>query len=409
MVKFDVVQAWIDNVAYSHSKSACTEYNYRAALKRFCGFIESSPEQIVADYQTSNDKDFRRRYAEYLRALIGHMAKNGFTSATISVAVSAVRSFFKYNDLPLGFVPIGKNRVKFHNRDIKKEEITEILKLSKPRDRAFFCMMAQTGLRPSTIANLRLKHVEPEFSKGFNPCKIDVPAELSKGEFGSYFTFMPDETIKHLKTYLMTRGKLGPEDYLFTCEGVDKKLNVKSMAGLFFRAVDKLGLTDLEQKAPGKPRNVRLYCLRKFFRKYAGQAGLDYVNFWMGHTLGVDEHYFSRDPELHKQKYKDLAVPNLRLESPTPLEHEVRIIQQNEEIEKMKAAMTQKESEHQKSLTELKARVEQVEANGEKERYAMGMALKDAFALIKNLGEAMDGVKEMAEQLRKQEKLLGRK
>ena len=336
MVKFDVVQAWIDNVAYSHSKSACTEYNYRAALKRFCGFIESSPEQIVADYQTSNDKEFRRRYAEYLRALIGHMTKNGFTSATISVAVSAARSFFKYNDLPLGFVPIGKNRVIFHNRDIKKEEIAEILRKSKPRDRAFFCMMAQTGLRPSTIANLRLKHVEPEFSKGFNPCKIDVPAELSKGGFGSYLTFMSDETIKHLKDYLGIRGKLGPEDYLFTCEGIDKKLNVKSMAGLFFRAVDKLGLTDLEQKAAGKPRNVRLYCLRKFFRKYAGQAGSDFVNFWMGHTLGVDEHYFSRDVEFHRKIYIEKAMPHLRIESPTPSEHEVIITRQLEEIEKLR-------------------------------------------------------------------------
>jgi integrase len=390
MVKFNVVQAWIDNVAYSHSKSAGTERNYRTALNRFCSFIESSPEQIVADYQTMNEKEFRRHYAEYLRALIGDMTTNGFASTTINVAVAGVRSFFKYNDLPLGFIPVGKNRVKFHNRDIKKEEIEAILKLSKPRDRAFFCMMAQTGLRPSTIANLRLKHVEPEFSKGFNPCKIDVPEELSKGEYGTYFTFMPDETIKHLKTYLMSRGKLGPEDWLFTCEGVDKKLNVKSMAGLFFRAVNKIGLADLEQKAPGKPRNVRLYCLRKFFRKYAGQAGADYVNFWMGHlsSLGVDLHYFSHDVEFHRKIYIEKAMPNLRIESPTPLEHEVIIKQQLEEIEKLRRdrdAQTEKLKDYLEMIHTQGKQIDEYGKRADEERKAIelhGKQLEELKKLI---------------------------
>jgi integrase len=187
--------------------------------------------------------------------------------------------------------------------DLEKIHLKHILDMSTPRDRAFFCMMAQTGLRPSTIANLKLKDIEPEFSRGFNPCKIDIPE--------GYFTFMPEETIKHLRTYFMTRGKLEPEDWLFTCQGVDKKLNVKSMAGLFFRAVNKLDLKDLRQKAPGKPRNVRLYCLRKFFRRWASFAGIEYVNFWTGCKTNCE----TKNIEFHRALYREQVAFNLSLQS----------------------------------------------------------------------------------------------
>ncbi len=74
-------------------------------------------------------------------------------------------------------------------------------------------------------------------------------------------------------------------------------------------------MLDFEQKAPGKPRNVRLYSLRKFFRKCAGHAGQDYVKFWMGHSLGgVDSAYFSRDPEHHRKIYQEKAAPHLYIE-----------------------------------------------------------------------------------------------
>jgi hypothetical protein len=72
---------------------------------------------------------------------------------------------------------------------------------------------------------------------------------------------------------------------------------------------------------------LRLYSLRKFFRKYAAQAGPDFVNFWMGHTssLGVDLHYFSRDVEHHRKQYAEKAMPFLRLETATPSETEQQI------------------------------------------------------------------------------------
>jgi integrase len=348
MEKFDLVEAWLDNVAYSHSGSESTRIQYKRNLASFCSFIGKTPKQILDEYEGMTDREFRRKYAQYVRALISKDLKHGYASNTIQQHVIALTSFFKYNDLPLGHVPIGKGKIKFHNRDITKQEILKIMKVSRVRDQAFYSMMAQGGLRPFTLCSLRVKHIEPEFSKGIVPCKINVPEELAKGEFGAYFTFIGEEAIRYLQAYLTTRPGIGPEDYLFSAHGLDKPLSPKSISRIFVRTIEKLkekGIMDFEQKHEGKPRNVRLYNLRKYFRKYGGQAGVEYVNFWMGHKANYeaphipesDEHYFSReDVEFHRQLYKEKAMPHLRLETPTASETDKIIQSQAQEIKVLK-------------------------------------------------------------------------
>jgi len=363
MAKFDVVQAWIDNVAYSHSRSENTEREYKHNLNRFCEFISKTPEQILQEYEGMTDREFRRKYARYVRALISHLMNQGYSPSTVVNSATTVKSFFKYNDLPLGHIPIGKRRVIFHNRDITKNEIEEILKASRPRDRAFFCVMAQSGLRPLTLCSLKLKHIESEFSEGKIPCKIEVPEEIAKGEFGSYFTFMGEESVKHLKAYFVSkRPGIGPEDYLFTSHGSAKQLSTKSISGIFVRILENLkesGKIDFEQKKHGKPRNVRLYNMRKFFRMQAGHAGIEYVNFWMGHKTDYkaphipasDVHYFSReDVEAQRKLYKEKAMPYLRLETATPSETEKTISRYEQQIEELT-----------KNLDKAQARIEELE------------------------------------------------
>jgi len=352
MQKFDVVQAWIDNVAYSHSKCENTNYQYRHAFQIFCDFIEKTPQQILEEYEGMTDREFRRKYANYVRALISHLNQK-YAIGTVKLIVSIIRSFFKYNDLPLGHIPTARRKVTYHNRDITKEEIVNILKISHPRDRAFFCMMAQTGLRPDTLCSLRLKHIQPEFDKGIIPCKVDVPQEITKGEYRSYFTFMGEESVKHLKDYLKTRPDVGPEDYLFTLHGKDTEMNRRSVSHIFSRAIVKLkrkGLMDFEQGEKGKPGELRLYNLRKFFRKYAHQAGFEIVQFWMGHIVkeGEEEHYRPKDVEFHRQLYAEKAMPFLRLETATPTETDKIIQRQAEEIEDLKGQLAKMDEEHKR-------------------------------------------------------------
>ena len=373
MIKLDVVETWLSAVGYSHSNSKQTSTMYKSNLQKFLDFIEETPEQILEEYENSTDRRFKRKYAQCVKALISSMQRHGYSPSTVNAVVNTIRSFFKYSDLPLGFIPTGSNLIEFHNKDIAREEILEILKVANVRDRAFFCMMAQSGLRPSTIANLKIKDVERILDENTpTPCGITVRQENTKGKFQGYFSFVGKESVEHAKDYLKTRpSKLTANDYLFTKLGHnDKPISPSVMTHIFRRIVLKLrkkGLIEFEtstkemqvETRDHKPlrssvsrQEIRLYNLRKFFRKYAGMSGADYTNFWMGHTsaLGVDLHYFSRDVEHHRQVYCEKAMPHLRLETATP-----------SETDKIVAKQTEVTEELQRELHEAQQRIQQLE------------------------------------------------
>ena len=341
MSTFNEVETWLDNVAFSHSRSSQTERYYRYALNLFCKFTGQDPQKILAEYEKSDDRQFKRKYARFLRGFIGYLMREGLTVGSINTYLAAVRSFFKYNDLPLAYIPTSRSKVTFHNRDIEKQEVLEVLSVCVPRDKAFFMVIAQSGLRPITACNLKMKHIEPDFSRGVVPCLIDVPQEIAKGEYHGYFTFIGDDALKSLKAYLNSRSGLGPESYVFTSFGSDKQLNPTSMSNIFKRALRKLkekGVMNFEVRK-GKPSELRLYSLRKYFRNQAYKAGRDFVEFWMGHTLGVDEHYFSREVEHHRKQYAEKAMPFLRIETATPTDTEKIMQNQAEEIKQLKAKL----------------------------------------------------------------------
>ena len=385
-MKMDIVDNWLNTVAFSHSGSPQTRAMYSMNLRKFLSYTGKTAEQIQTDYETSEDRQFKRGYAQLLMGFIGELQKAKYSASSVSVAVNTVKSFFKYSDFPLGFIPTGKSLVEFHNRDISKEEIIEVLKLANVRDRAFFVMLSQSGLRPATLANLKLGDVEGILSENTPiPCKIQVEQENTKGKFQGYFSFVGKESVDNLKDYLKTRPKtVTAEDYVFAMFGNEAPVSPGVLTHIFRRIVEKLrakGVFDYKTKIKKlkvedsahkvlrttiSRGELRLYNLRKFFRKYAGQAGADYVNFWMGHTsaLGVDLHYFSRDVELHRKVYAEKAMPFLRLETRTPSETEKQI----EELRRENA--------------ELKTKVDRIEAS----KSGVEALLKRVIDLEKKLG-----------------------
>ena len=64
----------------------------------------------------------------------------------------------------------------------------------------------------------------------------------------------------------------------------------------------------------GKPKKIRLHSLRKYFRNNMN-ADTAFITFWMGHSLGVDAHYISRDIEEHRKRYKE-GYKNLQILTP---------------------------------------------------------------------------------------------
>lgn len=373
----DLVQMWLDSVAVSHSGAEATQKRYRSGIEAFLKFAGTTPEAIVTDYGRMNKREFRQKYAQLLKSYLGSLMRQGYAPGSVGNFVYGVLSFFKHSDLPIGYVPPVRYREVFHNRDIEAEEIVKILSVSVPRERAFYTFMAQSGLRPTTICNLRLKHVEPDFSSGKVPCLVNVPEEITKGQYHGYITFIGEDALKYLKAYLNTRRNLTKDSYLFVNYGSEDPMIFNTVSSLFRKAVRILrekGEMNYEQKKADRPAEIRLYNLRKFFRKMANQAGFENVEFWMGHTgPGVDASYRPKDPEFYRAIYAEKAAPFLRLEELTPTATEKRIQEQTRQIEEMR-----KELDHYKQReAELAGKTQALEA-----------LLKRVEMLEKRLGKA---------------------
>jgi hypothetical protein len=69
-----------------------------------------------------------------------------------------------------------------------------------------------------------------------------------------------------------------------------------------------------------------MHGLRKYFRNNM-KADPSYREFWMGHSLGVDEHYVTRDPEAHRAEYRK-GYESLRILEPATPAQLTEIVEQ---------------------------------------------------------------------------------
>jgi integrase len=359
----DPIQLWLDSVAVSHSGAVGTQKRYRKEMDDFLKYICESAEDILNNYEKMGEREFRQKYAQALKSYAGSLMRQEYTPGSIGNFVYGVLSFFKHNDLPIGYVPPVRYRQVFHNKDIEAEDIVKILEVSAPRERAFYTFMAQSGLRPTTILNLRMKHIEPDFSAGKVPCLVNVPEEITKGQYHGYITFVGEEAVRYLKAYLNTRKQLSRDSCLFVNYGTEDPMIFNTLSSLFRKAVRLLkekGEMDYDQKKADRPAEIRLYNLRKFFRKMANQAGFENTEFWMGHTVGVDASYRPRDPEYYRKIYVEKAMPFLRLETSTPTETEKQIEELRQENAELRTRLNHLASSTQ-GLEALLKRVEELE------------------------------------------------
>lgn len=341
--RFDPVENWLGNVAYSKSGSKSTQVNYRRNFSSFCGFIGETGANIETNFKKVktfiDERRFKKKYTDYVRRWIVALKQKGYTDTSVKTTVAAVQSFFKYNDFPLGFIPMAQDNQYYHNRDLTREEIADIMKVSIVRDRAFYAVMAQSGLRPHTLCKLQLKHLQPDWNRRTIPCRIEVWKENSKGGYLDHFTFIGAEAVQALRDYLKTRASIISDSYLFVKAGTENTSSTPAgFSAQFNKTVRMLkakGVLDFEER-PRKPSEIRLYNLRKFFKKHTHEAGEEFSEFWMGHKgKGVVDNYRTRDVEYHRKLYAERAAPFLRIEARTPTETEKTISEQAARIDKL--------------------------------------------------------------------------
>lgn len=211
-----------------------------------------------------------------------------------------------------------KMRVTYKDRAPTPEEIRKLIEVASLRDKAIIAMLATGGFRISTLLGLKYGDVREELEAGRVPLHIHVPAELNKGKFCDYDTFVNEEAVHYLRLYFEQRRKgtrrIPPEELtddspLFrTHEREARPLTDRIFRYHFVKYLREAGL----DRRSGKMREIRIHSLRKFFRTQMTALGVpvDYVEYMMGHKLSTYHDVSMKGVEFLRQVY---AAANLRI------------------------------------------------------------------------------------------------
>lgn len=337
--KMDNITKWLINV----SESETTKTVYTSRINAFKEYVKTNHKLDVIELKQLwreakyNGIRAREKFLDYLADIIEDYTvslKQKYAPTTIHSNLSVIQSYLhKGCRIKEVDVQLPKHMfITYHNRDITKEEIRKISEHSPLRARLFFLMMVESGLRPRTLTQLRYKHIKIDYEAERTPMKIELPSSLLKDRISDRFTFIGEDGFKLLREYLSVRSNIDDDDLIFqpTVEARMKKnsLSPETFSNKFSKLVLKLGL--VKQK-DGKPKALRLYCLRKYFANNMDCDSM-YRNFWFCHK-SVNDHYISRDVERHRQEYAK-GYPHLRIYKPSGV---TKIIeQQTQEIEDLK-------------------------------------------------------------------------
>ena len=311
MNKISVMEAWLSEVA--NSKNTRNSYAY---IKKFLEYCACTLEDIEQEWDSvttyRQEKMFKKKWSRKIKQYKAILNLNGkLAEGTIETYMTPIASFFKYLETPIK-VPFKTVSTTYHNRDLLREEIDSIISNTPHvRDQTFFCMETQTGLRPIVLMRLQYRDIKEDWENMIVPCRINVPKKKNKGEYKAHYTFMPQESIDLLRKYFDLRFGLRnnpkDDDLLFSQSNTENiPISTESESNIFSRVALKLRIAERKQK--GKPKAVRMYNLRKFFRNnIVDSPEIDNVDchFFMGHKLGMnDEHYFSaQNIEKFRRKY----------------------------------------------------------------------------------------------------------
>lgn len=210
-----------------------------------------------------------------------------------------------------------------------RKQVEEMIDLAtNPRDKAIIAMMATSGLRIGTLFRLKYKHLRRDFEAGRIPVAIHVPAEITKGKYMGYTTFINMEAVAYLKLWLKFWEKLvgreiKDDDYIFIKlkdPSPDKPLDPKSWdSNVFVRIREKMGIRRREGRI--KRFEISPHGLRKFFKTQLIRNGvpIEAVEYMMGHRTDTYTRIESLGEDWLRQKYNE-GIIRIRVTRPRPEE-----------------------------------------------------------------------------------------
>jgi len=280
--------------------STATLYQYIYGVHRFSQWTNTEPDQIIQSCQDQDGDPNPKAIAKYTRLLddfIGNLQAEGLAPGTVSNHVKGVKCLFRCSGLKLDLAYTLSKRTVYSDRAPTPEELQHIIDMADLREKVIISMLALAGFRIGTLIKLQYRHVKRDLEKLVTPIHIHVEAEITKGKYHDYDTFIGQEAAEYLRAYLEQRRQGSPtgrtppevihdESPLIRDEHskVVKPLTPSQVYNILHRLMAQAGL--LGSKV-GRRHAMRPHSIRKFFRTQMAALGVqtDYIEYMMGHTI----------------------------------------------------------------------------------------------------------------------------
>jgi integrase len=281
-----------------------TLYQYVFGVHRFCNWRGKSPDEIIKDVQS--DSTIIDEYVRDIDNFIGDLQAEEKAPGTINNHVKGVKALFRASGITLTLPHRVPKRVIYPDRAPTPEELTRMMDIAGLREKVIVSILALSGVRVGTLVKLQYSHVKHDLERGTVPLHLHIEAEITKGKYGEYDTFIGAEGIDYLRAYLNLRRignerveaghkrGMSPEVIVDSSPLIrnEHKATVESITtGAVHYAIHSLyrkaGLIQQKRKVR---YNLRAHSIRKYFKTQLSAISTippDYVEYMMGHKIST--------------------------------------------------------------------------------------------------------------------------
>jgi site-specific recombinase XerD len=312
----------------SKSHSSCR--NYSAGVKKYATWLAYTPDAIIDDVKPVGaipDPLRVQNHCAFINDYLADLQDAGLSANTISNCMKAVTTFYNVNgakavklDHPLS------RKVKNKDRAPKPEEIAEMLDKSDAREGFIIAALATGAFREGTLSKLKYRHVKEDLEAGTIPIHIHVEAEITKGKYHDYDTFLNAEASQLLKLYIQERRKgsryTPPEEITDNAPLIRsihyshkiEPISEKQLRQIVHTLAVETGAA--KKLADSWMYSVRCHSLRKFYKSQMLSAKIEpeIVEYMMGHTISTYADVQSLGIEALRNMY---AAANLQIRPKT--------------------------------------------------------------------------------------------
>lgn len=185
-------------------------YSYTATIEKYSTWLGYSPDLIIQDTKPiGNIPDPQRvqNHQGYLDEYIAELQDEGLSPGRVHCYAKHIKTFYKVNGVKIELSEPLSRRVTYKDRAPKPEEIAKLLDIADLREKAIISMLALGAFREETLSKLQYRHVQEDLETNRVPIHVHVEAEITKGKYHDYDTFLGPEAAQFLKLYIEHRKK----------------------------------------------------------------------------------------------------------------------------------------------------------------------------------------------------------